>query len=194
MPLTDSATETIIFFKSRNFIWKRWVENYNERTRLMMNLFFNIASQVDNRTNLQIADLTSKISMEAKRDSSSMITIAAVTMVFLPGTFISVRHQLLLSSKEFRTNILPGNLQYGLLQYRYGQQRQSNSDCIASMVVLSNDHDPIDHNSIHCVAMVAAAARGWHRPCRLEKIKKPGHFALGVTPISYTTLASTPAR
>ncbi|KAL2054975.1 hypothetical protein ABVK25_004797 [Lepraria finkii] len=89
MPLTDSATETIIFFKSRNCIWKRWVENYNERTRLMMNLFFSIASQVDHRTNLQIAELTSKLSMEAKRDSSSMITIAAVTMVFLPGTFIS---------------------------------------------------------------------------------------------------------
>ncbi|KAK3174740.1 hypothetical protein OEA41_001986 [Lepraria neglecta] len=89
LTLTDSAAETIIFFKSRNCIWKRWVENYNERTRLMMNLFFSIASQVDNRTNLQIAELTSKISMEAKRDSSSMITIAAVTMVFLPGTFIS---------------------------------------------------------------------------------------------------------
>jgi hypothetical protein len=57
----------------------------------MMNLFFSIGSQVDNRTNLQIAELTSKISQEAKRDSSSMITIAAVTMVFLPGTFISVR-------------------------------------------------------------------------------------------------------
>ena len=160
----------------------------------MMNLFFSIASQVDNRTNLQIAELTSKISIEAKRDSSSMITIAAVTMVFLPGTFISVRRQLLLSSKEFRTNVLLGNLQHGLLQYRYGQQRQSKSDCIASVVVLSNDHDPVDHNSIHFVAMVAAAARSWHRPCRLKKIKKPGHFALGVTPISYTALASNPAR
>ncbi|KAL2040003.1 hypothetical protein N7G274_007406 [Stereocaulon virgatum] len=89
LSLTEFAIETIVFFKSRNRIWKRWVENYNERTRLMMNLFFSIASQVDNRTNLQIAELTSKISWEAKRDSSSMITIAAVTMVFLPGTFIS---------------------------------------------------------------------------------------------------------
>lgn len=56
----------------------------------MMNLFFNIASQVDNRTNLEIANLTSKLAADARRDSSSMITIAAVTMVFLPGTFVSV--------------------------------------------------------------------------------------------------------
>lgn len=56
----------------------------------MMNLFFDIASQVDNRTNLEIANLTSELEADARRDSSSMITIAAVTMVFLPGTFVSV--------------------------------------------------------------------------------------------------------
>ena len=55
-----------------------------------MNLLFSIAAQVDNKTNLDIADLTAKIALDTKRDSSSMITIAAVTMVFLPGTFISV--------------------------------------------------------------------------------------------------------
>ncbi|KAL8993573.1 MAG: hypothetical protein Q9169_006241 [Polycauliona sp. 2 TL-2023] len=44
---------------------------------------------MDSRTNLEIANLTSKIARDAQRDSSSMITIAAVTMVFLPGTFIS---------------------------------------------------------------------------------------------------------
>ncbi|KAL8945717.1 MAG: hypothetical protein Q9222_007782 [Ikaeria aurantiellina] len=55
----------------------------------MMNLFFSISSQVDSRTNLEIANLTSTIAIDAQKDSSSMITIAAVTMVFLPGTFIS---------------------------------------------------------------------------------------------------------
>ncbi|KAL8848050.1 MAG: hypothetical protein Q9221_006910 [Calogaya cf. arnoldii] len=48
-----------------------------------------MGSQLDSRTNLEIANLTSKIARDAQRDSSSMITIAAVTMVFLPGTFIS---------------------------------------------------------------------------------------------------------
>ncbi|KAI4241506.1 MAG: hypothetical protein LQ352_007426 [Teloschistes flavicans] len=80
-----SAIETLVYFQSRNRIWKRWVEHYNERARLMINLFFNIGTQVDSRTNLEIANLTSKIAVDAHRDSSSMITIAAVTMIFLPA-------------------------------------------------------------------------------------------------------------
>ncbi|KAL8805347.1 MAG: hypothetical protein Q9182_002021 [Xanthomendoza sp. 2 TL-2023] len=87
--LSDSAIETLAYFKARTRISRRWAENYNERTRLIMNLFFSIGSQVDSRTNLEIANLTSAIARDAQRDSSSMITIAAVTMVFLPGTFIS---------------------------------------------------------------------------------------------------------
>ena len=93
----ESALETLVYYRSRNRMWRRSVEMYNERTRLMMNLLFSISAQVDNKTNLDIADLTAKIALDTKRDSSSMITIAAVTMVFLPGTFISVsRNSLLL--------------------------------------------------------------------------------------------------
>ncbi|RXW21855.1 hypothetical protein EST38_g3992 [Candolleomyces aberdarensis] len=36
-----------------------------------------------------IAELTSKISEQTQKDSSAMITIAALTLVFLPATFIS---------------------------------------------------------------------------------------------------------
>ncbi|KAI4201702.1 MAG: hypothetical protein LQ350_003056 [Teloschistes chrysophthalmus] len=88
---SPSAIEKLVYFRSRNRIQKRYVEQYNERDQLMINLLFNMGTQVDSRTNLQIAKLTSKIAVDAQRDSSSMITIAAVTMVFLPGTFISVR-------------------------------------------------------------------------------------------------------
>ncbi|KAL9122343.1 MAG: hypothetical protein Q9187_001096 [Circinaria calcarea] len=88
-PALYPAIENLEFLSSRCRIWKRWIANYGERTQLMMNLFFSIASQMDNRNNLDIANLTSKIAIETKRDSSSMITIAAVTMIFLPGTFIS---------------------------------------------------------------------------------------------------------
>lgn len=93
------AVENLMFVRSRNCVWKRWVANYEERTQLMMHLFFSIASQMDNRNNLNIANLTSKIAIETKRDSSSMITIAAVTMIFLPGTFISVNNLPSASSK-----------------------------------------------------------------------------------------------
>lgn len=52
---------------------------------------FHRANQEENRTNTRIANLTAKIAQRTQRDSASMITIAAVTMFFLPGTFISVR-------------------------------------------------------------------------------------------------------
>jgi hypothetical protein len=70
----NTVDESLTFLISRNRIWKRWVKNYNERTKIRINLFFNLASQSDSRTNLEIADLTSQISIETQRDSSSMIT------------------------------------------------------------------------------------------------------------------------
>jgi hypothetical protein len=47
--------------------------------------------QFENRTNTKIAGLTAKVAQQTLRDSSSMITIAVLTMSILPGTFISVR-------------------------------------------------------------------------------------------------------
>ncbi|KAI4105106.1 MAG: hypothetical protein L6R37_002910 [Teloschistes peruensis] len=63
---SPSAIETLAYFRSRNRIWKRSVEHYNERARLMINLFFNIGTQIDSRTNLEIANLTSKIAVDAQ--------------------------------------------------------------------------------------------------------------------------------
>jgi hypothetical protein len=44
----------------------------------------------ESRTNTRIANLTAEVTRLTQRDSASMITIAAVTMFFLPGTFVSV--------------------------------------------------------------------------------------------------------
>ena len=81
---------------TRNTIWKRWVGNYNTRTQIRINLYFNLASQVDNKTNIgiaktniEIANTSREIASATLRDSSSMITIATMTMLFLPGTFVS---------------------------------------------------------------------------------------------------------
>ena len=79
------------YLQSRNQIWKRWVSNYNARTQIRINLHFNLASQGDNKVNIEIANTSKKISEATLRDSSSMITIATMTMIFLPGTFVSVR-------------------------------------------------------------------------------------------------------
>ncbi|KAF6754149.1 hypothetical protein DFP72DRAFT_746231, partial [Ephemerocybe angulata] len=77
------------FLLSETQIRKRWVQTYADRTGIQMNLFYALSSQRDNWINLKIAGLTSKIATETQKDSSSMITMATVTMLFLPGTFVS---------------------------------------------------------------------------------------------------------
>ena len=84
--------EAMEFLQSRNQIWKRRVGNYNTRTQIRINLFFNLASQGDNKINIEIANTSKKIAEATLRDSSSMKTIATMTMIFLPGTFVSVGH------------------------------------------------------------------------------------------------------
>ncbi|KAF8989167.1 hypothetical protein BDQ17DRAFT_1434649 [Cyathus striatus] len=65
-----------------------WIHGYQKRLEIEINLAFNLRFQRDSETNVRIAKDTAKIAQDAQRDSASMITIAAVTMFFLPGTFI----------------------------------------------------------------------------------------------------------
>ena len=92
----ESNYEAMQYLIARNTIWKRWVGNYNTSTQIRINLYFNLASQVDNKTNIgiaktniEIANTSREIASATLRDSSSMITIATMTMLFLPGTFVS---------------------------------------------------------------------------------------------------------
>lgn len=82
--------EAMEYLRRRNQIWKRWGNNYNTRTQIRINLYFNLASQGDNKINIEIANTSKRIAEATLRDSSSMITIATMTMIFLPGTFVSV--------------------------------------------------------------------------------------------------------
>jgi hypothetical protein len=43
-----------------------------------------------NRINLSLADSSRRIAMDAQKDSSIMKSIALLTMVFLPATFLAV--------------------------------------------------------------------------------------------------------
>lgn len=67
----------------------RWTSVYHDRTSLRINLLFHLVNQRESRTNIEIAASSAEIARQTQRDSASMITIAAVTMLFLPGTFIS---------------------------------------------------------------------------------------------------------
>lgn len=61
-------------------------QHLKELTRIQL---FHLANQADSRTSKSIQEATAKVAKQTRDDSASMITIAAMTLVFLPGTFIS---------------------------------------------------------------------------------------------------------
>lgn len=67
-------SHSLSFLLSETRIRQRWAECYAQRTGIQINLWYNLSSQRDNKTNLKIADFTSKIATETQKDSSSMIT------------------------------------------------------------------------------------------------------------------------
>jgi len=77
-PKDSEDAETVVdsfnYIKTSTNTLKRWAINYTERTGIRINLFFNKSAQLDNRTNLGISKLTSKIASTTQKDSSTMIT------------------------------------------------------------------------------------------------------------------------
>lgn len=71
---TTSTTEWLKFVRDRNHLRRRWVSSFGERTNLIIHFVFSIDSQINNQTNLEIAETTSIIAKETQRDNSSMIT------------------------------------------------------------------------------------------------------------------------
>ncbi|KAF2006936.1 hypothetical protein P154DRAFT_480762 [Amniculicola lignicola CBS 123094] len=85
----SNIAESLDVLKSQCDNYVRWTTVYRDRTNIRINLLFHLVNQRESRTNTQIATSTAKVAEQTQRDSSSMITIAAVTMFFLPGTFVS---------------------------------------------------------------------------------------------------------
>ncbi|TFK41433.1 hypothetical protein BDQ12DRAFT_732985 [Crucibulum laeve] len=96
-----SVADSLTFVSSCTDTWTRWATNFAERIHIRINLFFNLTTQNDSRTNIDIANLTAKIAVETQRDSSSMITMASVTMFFLPGTFVSALFSMVFFNSGF---------------------------------------------------------------------------------------------
>ncbi|KAI9808156.1 MAG: hypothetical protein M1825_004613 [Sarcosagium campestre] len=61
---------------------KRWLQSYRERMDITMTLMFNLVTQEDSKASAAIAQST-------RRDSASMKTIAAMTMLYLPTTTVA---------------------------------------------------------------------------------------------------------
>ncbi|TFK27529.1 hypothetical protein FA15DRAFT_692491 [Coprinopsis marcescibilis] len=92
VPMDQHRLDSISYLHSKVRIWKRWTQNYIDRTSILINMLFNFASQWDNQANIRVADYTSKIATVSQRDSSSMIAMTTVAMVFLPGAFRFYSH------------------------------------------------------------------------------------------------------
>ncbi|PTB70809.1 hypothetical protein BBK36DRAFT_1108044 [Trichoderma citrinoviride] len=60
------------------------VSDYSGRTKTRIDLLYHLANQAESQSTRELAEL-------ARQDSAAMLTIAAVTLLFLPGTFIAVR-------------------------------------------------------------------------------------------------------
>jgi hypothetical protein len=106
---TESVKESFALLTSKSNWMIRALTSLEDRASRKIDLQYSIENQEDNQTNLKIAKLTTDIAVYTQKDSSSMITLvvlyfisvifiliprgrmAAVTMFFLPGTFISVR-------------------------------------------------------------------------------------------------------
>ncbi|KAL8911137.1 MAG: hypothetical protein Q9171_003628 [Xanthocarpia ochracea] len=65
------------------------VRTLRNRIRIQLSVVANLIVQNDSRTNISIADASKRIAFETRRDSDAMKTIAALTMVFLPATFVA---------------------------------------------------------------------------------------------------------
>ncbi|QDS72395.1 hypothetical protein FKW77_008686 [Venturia effusa] len=60
-----------------------------ERARTLMTVLFNLIARQDVNASIELAKDSRTIALAAKNDSSSMKTIAVMTMLFLPGTFFA---------------------------------------------------------------------------------------------------------
>ncbi|KAI9853960.1 MAG: hypothetical protein M1813_001604 [Trichoglossum hirsutum] len=87
-----TVCQPLRYLKSGSQISRRRALSFKDRTSIRINLVFNLSAQRGNqintdmsKTNVQIAEFTSRISQEAQRDSSSMITLAAVSQCSTPS-------------------------------------------------------------------------------------------------------------
>lgn len=84
--------------KSWTQVWRRKadalldeVETWKHKATILVQTVFTLATQRDADMSIQIAQDSRTLAQKATRDSTSMKAIAAVTMCFLPGTFVAVR-------------------------------------------------------------------------------------------------------
>ncbi|KAI9778892.1 MAG: hypothetical protein M1839_007855 [Geoglossum umbratile] len=64
-------------------------QTLQKRVQTQLGVLYSLISQRDNKLSMSVAEVSKEIADATRRDSSSMKTIAALGLVFLPGTFIA---------------------------------------------------------------------------------------------------------
>jgi hypothetical protein len=105
---TEKAADAIDYVIQSLEKQKLWFLNYKNRKDGMMGLVFNLVTQQDAANTIEIA-------ADTKRDSTSMNAIAALTMIFLPGTFTAVRFLFLFKKKPSALVFLAANINKTIL-------------------------------------------------------------------------------
>ncbi|KAH8903354.1 hypothetical protein BR93DRAFT_961801 [Coniochaeta sp. PMI_546] len=86
----QNGTEQLLHqLESKCQFYRRWAMTYRDRTTGRINLLHHLATQQDNRLNQHISNVTTQVALQTQRDSASMFTLAVVTTIFLPPTFVA---------------------------------------------------------------------------------------------------------
>lgn len=85
----EDVKEAIEIVKEQAALLLSENQTMTEALTNMMSAIYNLIAQKDSNVGLRLANHSRTLAIESKRDSSSMKTIATVTMAFLPGTFVS---------------------------------------------------------------------------------------------------------
>ncbi|KAL9611108.1 MAG: hypothetical protein Q9167_004241 [Letrouitia subvulpina] len=65
------------------------VKTLNNRIKIQLSIAASLSAQNDTQNNIAIAEASRRIALETRLDSDAMKTIAALTMAYLPGTFVA---------------------------------------------------------------------------------------------------------
>ncbi|KAI1100756.1 hypothetical protein F4804DRAFT_34187 [Jackrogersella minutella] len=86
---TTRLVEAIPLLRSRMRASREYLTYLKERAERLSTVLFALLTHEDSATNTELADSSRRIAEAAKRDSSSMKTVAIMTMAFLPATFFA---------------------------------------------------------------------------------------------------------
>ncbi|KAI1137728.1 hypothetical protein F5Y05DRAFT_60314 [Hypoxylon sp. FL0543] len=86
---TRKLVAAIPLLRRRMHASQEYLKYLKERAERLSTVLFALLTHEDSATHAELADASRKIAEAAKRDSSSMRTVAIMTMAFLPATFFA---------------------------------------------------------------------------------------------------------